>query len=62
MMMKVRAFSTHANPQWRWRIIGHDGETIEESSQAFSTIAAAMAAGNDRIRALRVMPPAAGAP
>jgi len=52
--MKVRAFSTHAIPQWRWRIVDHDDAIIEESFEAFSTIAVAMSAGNDRVRALRV--------
>ena len=59
--MKVRVFSTHSNPQWRWRIVDYDGKTVEESVQAFSTIAVAMTEGNDRIRALRVRPPAADA-
>jgi hypothetical protein len=59
--MKVRAFSTHAIPQWRWRIVDHHGATIEESSEAYSTIAVALSAGTDRIRALRVKASEAGA-
>ena len=58
--MKVRAFTTHAIPQWRWRIVDHDDATIEESPEAYFTIAVAMSAGNDRVRALRVKAPEAG--
>ena len=57
--MQVLAFSTHSTPQWRWRIINHDGEMIEESRLAFPTIAAAISEGGNRMRELT--PPAAGA-
>ena len=59
--MKVRAFSTHSVPQWRWRIVDYDGQTIEESTEGFATIAAAMTEGNARVRVLKVTPPADGA-
>ena len=60
--MRVRAFLTHSIPEWRWRIVDYHGQTIEESPQAFSTMTAAMDAGNDRLRVLRITPPAAGGP
>lgn len=60
--MKVRAFSTHSKPEWRWRIVDNDGATVEESPNAFRTIAAAITDGNDRIWELSVTPPEGGAP
>jgi len=60
--MKVRAFSTHSKPQWRWRIVDHDGETVEESPDGFTTIEAAMTDGNDRIGTLSLRAPEDDAP
>jgi hypothetical protein len=48
--MNVLAVSTPRQPGWRWRIGNHDGQTIEESYTGFSTIAAAVAEGNERLR------------
>jgi len=43
--MNVFAFS-----DWRWRIVDLKGETMEESSASFPTIAQAIAAGAERLQ------------
>jgi len=48
--MNVVAFSTPRQPDWRWRIVNYGGETVEESSAGFATIALAVAEGNARLR------------
>jgi hypothetical protein len=48
--MQVIAFATPASPHWRWRIVNHAGEMVEESFNAFPTIAGAVAAGAERLR------------
>jgi hypothetical protein len=48
--MNVLAFSTPRLPDWRWRIVDDGGETLEESSTTFSTMALAMAAGTERLQ------------
>ncbi len=62
--MNVLAFSTPRTLDWRWRIVDGGGETLEESSTSFPTIAEAMAAGSVRLqfRADRDRPPPARAP
>ncbi len=62
--MNVLAFSTPRTPDWRWRIVDYGGETLEESSMSFSTIAQAMAAGTERLqfRMDRDRPPPPRAP
>jgi hypothetical protein len=45
----VFAFSSPRTPDWRWRIVDYGGETLEESSASFSTLAQAMAAGTERL-------------
>jgi hypothetical protein len=47
--MNVLAFSSPRAPDWRWRIVDNGGETLEESSASFSTLALAMAAGAERL-------------
>jgi hypothetical protein len=47
--MQVTAFSTPAQPNWRWRISSYGGEVIEESRDAFETISVALAAGRTRL-------------
>ena len=47
--MQVTAISTPRYPEWRWRITNYGGETVEESQQGFPTIAAAVAAGQERL-------------
>jgi hypothetical protein len=48
--MNVVAFSTPSRPDWRWRIVDYRGETVEESSIGFVTIAKAVAEGTKRLR------------
>jgi hypothetical protein len=48
--MNVFAVATPDRPGWRWRIVDHDGEIVEESSSAFGTIAEAVAEGSERLR------------
>jgi hypothetical protein len=44
--MNVLAFCSPASPQWRWRVVNYNGETVAESSGTFITIAAAVTAGH----------------
>jgi hypothetical protein len=62
--VNVFAFSTPRTPDWRWRIVDEGGETLEESSTSFSTIAQAMVAGTERLqlRMDRDRPPPPRAP
>jgi hypothetical protein len=62
--VNVFAFSTPRTSDWRWRIVDSGGETLEESSTSFLTIAEAMAAGTERlhVRIDRERPPPARAP
>ena len=53
--MQVTAFSTPAAPDWRWRIVNYAGEILEESRDSFSTIAAAVASGTERLVSLNVI-------
>jgi len=48
--MQVMAFSTPIHPDWRWRIVNSEGQTIEESSEMFPTIAAAVSEGERRLK------------
>jgi hypothetical protein len=50
--MQVIAVATPARPDWRWRIVNYAGETVEESSRLFPTIATAVAAGTARLHQL----------
>jgi hypothetical protein len=52
--MNVVAFSSPASPQWRWRVVNYNGETVAESSSTFSTIAAAVSAGHQHLRAMNL--------
>ena len=47
--MQVAAISTPGSPRWRWRISDYAGTTVEESSVTFGSIAAAVAAGHERL-------------
>jgi hypothetical protein len=53
--MQVVAFSTPTRPDWRWRIVNYAGEMIEESHEAFPTIAAAVAAGTRHLGRMNVV-------
>jgi hypothetical protein len=48
----VAAVLIPGHPDWRWRIINHAGEIIEESHQGFPSIAAAIADGTKRLNAM----------
>jgi hypothetical protein len=48
--MQVIAVATPSHPDWRWRIVNYAGEMVEESYEAFATIALALAAGGRRMR------------
>jgi hypothetical protein len=51
--VNVVAVSTIHRPDWRWRIVDYGGETIEESSTTFPTIADAVAAGTAHLQGRR---------
>jgi hypothetical protein len=51
----VTAFSTPTDPSWRWRIVNYAGEIIEESREAFPSIAAAVAKGTKRLVQMNVV-------
>jgi hypothetical protein len=48
--MNVVAVSTPGEPNWRWRIVDHHGQTVEESYTSLPTIAEAVAEGRERLR------------
>lgn len=52
--MQVIAFTTPARPDWRWRIINYAGDMVEESSQAFPSIATAVREGTVRMNEINV--------
>jgi len=60
--MQVTAIATPRHPEWRWRIRDNSGTTVEESAVTFATIAAAVAAGRERLLTMtepdRTEPPA----
>jgi hypothetical protein len=60
--MQVTAFSTPAQPDWRWRIVSYAGEIIEESRDVFPTIAAAVAAGTTRLLKMDIIDRSVAAP
>ena len=47
--MQVVAISSPRRPEWHWRITNYAGEVVEESQASFPSIAAAVAAGKDRL-------------
>ena len=53
--MQVLAFTSPRHPDWHWRIVNYAGEIIEESHQAFATIAAAVAEGTKRLETLNIV-------
>ena len=62
--MNVFAFSTPNAADWQWRIVDLQGDTLEESSTRFPTLAEALAAGTEQLQILRDRdrPPPAQAP
>jgi hypothetical protein len=53
--MRVAAFSTSKDTDWRWRIVNYAGETIAESRGRFPSIGAAVAHGEKRLAAMSVI-------
>ena len=53
--MQVTAISTPRYPAWRWRITDYAGTTVEESQAGFPSIAAAVAAGTERLVSMNVI-------
>jgi hypothetical protein len=53
--MQVTAISTPRYPEWRWRITDYAGTTVEESQVGFPSIAAAVAAGTERLVSMSVI-------
>jgi hypothetical protein len=53
--MQVTAISTPRYPAWRWRITDYAGATVEESQAGFPSIAAAVAAGTERLVSMSVI-------
>jgi hypothetical protein len=53
--MQVTAISTPTVPEWRWRISDYSGVTVEESEVGFLSIAAAVAAGTERLVRMSVI-------
>ena len=53
--MRVAAFNTSKDAEWRWRIVNYAGETIAESHERFPTIGAAVAHGERKLAAMNVI-------
>ena len=52
--MHVLAVSTPSKPDWRWRIVDYAGDTVEESSQTYGSIATAVTDGTLRMVEMNV--------
>jgi hypothetical protein len=48
--MNVFAVAMPGQPDWRWRIVDYNDQTIQESYTGFPTIAVAVVEGNKRPR------------
>ena len=53
--MRVAAFSSANDAEWRWRIVNYACETIAESRERFPSISAAVAHGEKRLAAMNVV-------
>ena len=53
--MQVTAFNTPKDLAWRWRIVDLAGEMIAESTEGFTSIAAAVANGKERLAAMNLV-------
>jgi hypothetical protein len=53
--MQVAAVATPRERGWRWRIVNYAGEVVEESTDVFGTIAAAIAHGSAHLVTLNVV-------
>ena len=53
--MRVAAFNTSKDADWRWRIVNYAGDTIAESHERFPSIGAAVAHGEEKLAAMKVI-------
>lgn len=53
--MQVAAVATARDRGWRWRIVNYAGEVVEESTEVFGSIAAAVREGSARLVTLNVV-------
>jgi hypothetical protein len=53
--MQVAAVTTPRERGWRWRIVNYAGDVVEESTDVFGTIAAAIAHGSAHLVTLNVV-------
>jgi hypothetical protein len=53
--MQVAAVTSPRDRGWRWRIVNYAGELVEESTDVFATIAAAIAQGSAHLVTLNVV-------
>jgi hypothetical protein len=53
--MQVAAVATAQDRGWRWRIVNYAGDVIEESTETFASIAAAVAEGSARLVTLNIV-------
>jgi hypothetical protein len=53
--MRVAAFNTSKDTDWRWRIVNYAGETIAESRGRFPSIGAAVAHGEKKLAAMSLI-------
>jgi len=51
--MNVFAFTAPHTTEWRWRIVDERGDTLEESSTRFPTMADALVAGAEQVQLRR---------
>ena len=60
--MQVAAIASPRHSGWRWRITDYSGGTLEESETNFSSIAAAVAAGRERLLSMDLIDRSDSAP
>jgi hypothetical protein len=53
--MQVAAIAKAQERGWRWRIVNYAGDVIEESTDIFGSIAAAIAQGTARLGSLNLI-------
>ena len=53
--MQVAAVTTPREHGWRWRIVNYAGDIVEESTELFGTIAAALAHGTAHLVTLNLV-------
>jgi hypothetical protein len=53
--MQVAAVTSPRERGWRWRIVNYAGDVLEESTDVFGTIAAAIAHGSAHLATLNVV-------